>query len=159
MINEIVGDLLTAKGTIVHCVNCQKRMNSGVAGAIKAKWPNVFEEYCEAIDRVAHRPQSLLGTVHYVSIHPGVVIANLFGQFSSGQEGLKYVSYDAIDEGFKELGTHLLGFDDMFLTINFPKLGSVQAGGHWPIIKEIIDFRLPDEHFTKNLWTLPKLVQ
>ena len=48
MVTVVKGDLLDAKETIIaHQVNCQKRMNSGVAKAIREKYPIVFERYEE----------------------------------------------------------------------------------------------------------------
>ena len=40
MVTVVKGNLLDAKETIIaHQVNCQRKMNSGVAKAIKEKYP------------------------------------------------------------------------------------------------------------------------
>ena len=48
MIRYIKGDITKSNCDIIcHQVNCQGKMNSGVAKAIRAKWPKVYEESCE----------------------------------------------------------------------------------------------------------------
>ena len=45
-IREVIGDLLEGDSKIiVHQVNCMGEMNSGVAKAIRNKYPEVFEQY------------------------------------------------------------------------------------------------------------------
>ena len=46
MVTVVKGNLLNASEKIIaHQVNCQKKMNSGVAKAIREKWSDVFEKY------------------------------------------------------------------------------------------------------------------
>lgn len=37
-------------GIIAHGVNCRGRMSSGVAAAIRSKWPIVYDKYREMYD-------------------------------------------------------------------------------------------------------------
>ena len=58
------GDLLEAGESIVHQVNCQNVMGSGVAKAIYTKWPEVkieYHKYCDGIN-----PHDLLGAVYRI---------------------------------------------------------------------------------------------
>lgn len=45
MIQTKYGDLLSSKGIIVHGVNSQGVMGSGVAKQIKDKWPEAYGSY------------------------------------------------------------------------------------------------------------------
>ena len=46
MIRVVKGNLLDAREIVIaHQVNCQKKMNSGVAKAIREKYPEVYEKY------------------------------------------------------------------------------------------------------------------
>lgn len=46
LVTYIVMDITTAtRGIVVHGVNCQGVMGSGVALAIRTKWPQIFESY------------------------------------------------------------------------------------------------------------------
>jgi O-acetyl-ADP-ribose deacetylase (regulator of RNase III) len=156
MINEIRGDLLSATdGVIAHCVNCQGVMGAGVAKSIKQKWPDVYESY-----RTLHRgvtqqgwPGPLLGSCQLVRTRSGELVANLFGQNYYGAGGDKYVSYDALDNAFDELAEELLS-ERVCNVVNFPLIGCGLGGGHWPVVREIIEHRLPDERFIKNLYVL-----
>jgi len=51
------GDLLESEcDYICHQVNCQGKMNSGIAKSIREKWPIVFQNYiekCEAAEKSA----------------------------------------------------------------------------------------------------------
>ena len=48
MIKVVKGNLLDATEAIIaHQVNCQRKMNSGVAKAIREKYPIVFDIYQE----------------------------------------------------------------------------------------------------------------
>ena len=155
MIHQIKGDLLTAKGVILHGVNCQGVMGSGVAKAIREKWPLVFDQYVKCVTerRLFGGHEALLGTAHFVETD-GVVVWNMFTQihFRTGQNiGTKYASYDAIDFLLPRIiDLHKHHWPKVY---NFPLLGSDRGGLHWPVVREIIDHRIPDT-FTKNLYEL-----
>ena len=147
MINEIKGDLLTAKGIILHGVNCQGVMGSGVAYAIRMKWPLVYQQYLRYV--AAYRPgQHLLGMTQYVPVDETVEVVNCFTQEFYGRDGKRYASYDALDRCMTRLS-----MVDRSLPINFPKIGCGLGGLDWNVVKEIIDSRIPDT-FEKNLWIL-----
>ena len=55
------GDVLTSTAPIImHQVNCKGSMNSGVAKAIKEKWPVVYDEYLRFYQNIP--ANALLGT-------------------------------------------------------------------------------------------------
>lgn len=154
MIHEKKGDLLTAKGIILHGVNCQGVMGSGVALAIKEKWPEVFRVYKQFVTtNNEFSPRStLLGGAQSVETSDGVVVWNLFTQLGYGPKGKQYASYDAIDTAMARVASlHDMNWSN---DINFPLIGCDRGGLHWPIVREIIDHRIPDT-FTKTLWVLP----
>ena len=79
MIRVVKGNLLDATEIVIaHQVNCQKKMNSGVAKAIREKYPEAFEKYLET------DPQ--LGNVGFVFVPTdkltgnGITIANMYAQ-------------------------------------------------------------------------------
>lgn len=139
----IIKDITTVEsGVIVHGVNCQGVMGSGVALAIKKKWPQVYEQYREFFNwetRQYHDITRLLGQINPVIIKPDLIIINAFTQEYYGKDGKKYVSYDAIDKCFK------LSIDYAYinnLPIYFPQIGAGLGGGDWRIIEQIIDSNL-----------------
>lgn len=150
MIHDIIkGDITTAaSGLILHQVNCRGVMSSGVALAIRNKWPSVFEEY-QRYCRQAADTRRLLGRVLFVPVSPHTTVANLFAQDGYGRDGLKYTRYDALDDCMGHVKDHAeqhgIGH------IHFPALGCGTGGGHWPVVREIIEHQLPDP-IIKNLW-------
>lgn len=156
------GDITTLKrGLVLHQVNCQGYMNSGVAKAIRERWPFVFEEYskiCNPIlnSRLIEGPAYHLGRVQLVQPveDEDLYVGNLFGQetyYQPGDEkGLRYTSYDALDRAF----TLVAGWNrDRRLPVHFPLIGSDRGGAHWPVIRAMIEHRLGQ--YDLFLWLLP----
>lgn len=158
----IHGDITTlGRGLILHQVNCQGAMNSGVAKAIRQKWPFVFNEYTRICNKIVNSrlidgPKHHLGKVQLVQPEEDVelYVGNLFGQetyYQPGdQKGLRYTSYDALDEAF----TLVAEWNRRHrLPVHFPLIGSDRGGAHWPAVKAIIEHRLGE--FDLHLWLLP----
>lgn len=125
-------------GFIVHGVNCQGVMGSGVAKALKDKYPIVESEYKKYCDTYHIENPYLLGTVQYVKITPTLFVVNAFTQEFYGRDGMKYVSYDAIEKCFKII-VERQGLTKLFLPISFPKIGAGLGGGDWKIIEAILE--------------------
>jgi O-acetyl-ADP-ribose deacetylase (regulator of RNase III) len=144
------------KGVILQQVNAQGVMGSGIAKAIRDKWPVVWDEYHEWCPPEPTAAESLarLGKTLLVEVEDGLFVANIVGQQFYGRHeprhAPRYTSYDAIDRSLTELAGVLRGLP---VSLNFPLLGSDRGGGHWPIVKEIIRHRLAG--FDQTLWLLP----
>lgn len=153
--NKLTGNILDIEtGIIVHGCNCQGVMGSGVAKAIRAKYPGVYHRY----EELHYREGLKLGTVQVV-VHPelartftfeGVtetaylpaelVVVNAMTQQSFGP-GLQ-VSYDAITQCFKRVKTlaEILNYP-----VYFPLIGAGLGGGDWAEISKRIDAALGPE--------------
>lgn len=145
MIQYRKGNLLDVKtGIIAHGCNCQGVMGSGVALAVKNKYPVAFEKYLDTVYDQIDR-SDLLGSYHIVPVGPGLWVANMFTQEIYGGDGQKYVSYDAIDACFVNIQTngHVL---------NIPKIGAGLGGGSWNVIESIIEHRM--KHQQVVVWEL-----
>jgi hypothetical protein len=151
--NTIMKDILTVKkGIICQSVNCQGVMGSGVALAIRKKWPVVYTHYkaqCDTFDRFKFR---LLGHVDVIDVDKNLQVANIFGQLSYGVDGKRYTDYGALNRAFMTLDNSLpvnnnLKFIDQ---IYFPYFfGCDRGGGDWIIITEMIEYYFPDAIFCK----------
>lgn len=144
MIGTRKGNLLDAKGIIVHGCNCQGAMGSGVAKAIRAKWPVAYERYKEYEGAYGLR----LGCLVPVQISDDLIILNALTQEHYGGGGYRYVSYDAVEECFKKVIGWARGNK---MPVNFPLIGAGLGGGDWEIISTIIDRTLGDG-IEKILW-------
>lgn len=115
IVKEIQGDITTAThGIIAHGVNCQGVMGSGVALAIRNRWPKVFEEYKAVCDENRLNRRDLLGHTQLVQVGPSLYVANMFTQYDYGREGKQYASLQAVADAFINLEAqrHELVLDD-----------------------------------------------
>lgn len=157
----IKGNLLdTHANYICHQVNCQGKMNSGVAKAIRQKWPIVYDNYrakftqlhesitkmCSCFTEMVNSidiSELMLGDIQVVGLwddynstikHQSVI--NMFAQQHYGNDGRRYTSYDAF---WKCLG----GIKDIVPkgeSIAFPDhIGCGLGGANWSVIKTMIE--------------------
>ena len=134
MVKIITGNLLDSKEDyICHQVNCQGVMGSGVAKAIRDKWPEIFTEYRSYVDMCFGTP---LGSVCYAPINnSNQIVANMFAQSSYGYDGKRYTSYDAFCNCLNAMARDI----PKNCTIAFPyKIGSDRGGANWNIIYAMI---------------------
>ena len=143
-INFVKQDLTTSDADyICHQVNCQGKMNSGVAKAIREKWPIVFENYIEKWQEVAqYNNEFLLGDIQIVPLYDNYYetehrqyVVNMFAQYNYGYDGARYTRYDDFYICLEEI--------DRFIpkgsTLAFPyRIGCDRGGGDWNVIFSMI---------------------
>lgn len=139
------GDIANVnRGIILHGVNCQGVMGSGVAKALKDKYPQIYTSYQNYIYHTDK--EELLGSIDPVSINENLSIINCFTQVFYGYDKKKYVSYDAIDNVFRQAAAYQSLKKDTLtgipLPIYYPMIGSGLGGGNWNVISEIIKSRV-----------------
>lgn len=117
-------------GVVAQGVNCQGAMNSGVAKAIRAKWPKVYERYaavCAAVSKKA----DLLGLSHIVNCNEDgndLFVANCFTQEFYGKDGKQYASLEAVESSLR----YAIGFcDGAGLPLYLPRIGCGLGGLSW----------------------------
>lgn len=124
----IEGDLLTiTDGIIIHQVNCQGVMGSGVAKALSTKYPIVKKQYLKKFKQVSR--QDLIGIYQFVDISDTLQIVNSFTQDQYGY-GRKQTDEQKLIQNIVEI-CHL--HNDK--TVYVPHLiGCGLAGGDWNVI-------------------------
>jgi len=138
-------------GIILQQVNCQGVMGSGVAAAIRGKWPSVFHDYrvhCHA----GMTPEDVLGTMNVTEVEPQLFVINLFGQLNYGRENKRYTSYDALDSALVKTQDWMKKHGWFSFDVHHPLVGSGLGGGHWPVVAAMIDHRLGSD---TTLWLYP----
>ena len=162
-ITIVNGDLLNSHcDYICHQVNCAGAMNSGVAKAIRNKWPVVFEKYREWYmsyeawgyaqagyygddsDQMANelKVSAMLGDIQVVALYDDYNssirhqhVINMAAQGSYGYDGKRYTSYDAF---WMCLGK-IKAIVPKGSSIAFPYLiGCCRGGANWNVIYEMI---------------------
>lgn len=121
---------------IVHQANCFVTMNSGVARAIKDKYPEAFV----ADFRTKSGDKSKLGTFSWAKTGDNKIIYNMYSQFDFGYQGNKFTDYDAIKKGLTSVKSHLTSMKGQNATLALPYLmGCDRGGGDWNVVRQIIE--------------------
>lgn len=123
-------------GVVAHGVNCRGVMGSGVAGALRKKYQNIFPPYKKLCDQYSNNPSHLLGKVNFVSISdnwqsaepPQLIVANCFTQLNFGSDGLVYADIDAITHALDRV-FHMASMYS--LPVYMPKIGCGLGGLSW----------------------------
>lgn len=133
----INGDLLDADADyICHQVNCQGKMKSGVAKAIREKWSCVYDAYYT--EYLKHKYNSeLLGLIQSVNLNntknPHYCI-NMFAQNNYGYDGKQYTSLEAFRECLEKINKMCKD-----KVVAFPWLiGCVRGGADWNVVLPMI---------------------
>lgn len=141
------GNILDSGADIIcHQVNCCCAMNSGVAKAIRQKWPQVYEQYAaEAKDVMIigkgseeHSLIHMFGHIQTVFLadKKTMAVINMFAQEGYGYDGRRYTSYDAFWSCLGEIKKYI----KPGLRIAFPaRIGCVRGGANWTVIKTMIE--------------------
>lgn len=145
----IQGNLLDA-GTdfICHQVNCQGKMNSGVAKAIRERYPRVYEQYMWLYN--GSKGQNLLGKIQIVPLCTDMIMVrdenipyaciNMFAQNNYGYDGKQYTSLEAFKSCLEMINKHAWNS-----IVAFPwKIGCVRGGADWNVVLPMILETLTD---------------
>lgn len=135
-------DLTASKAEMIcHQVNCQGKMGSGVAKAIKEKFPTVYNMYMY----LCSNKQQTLGTTQMVRL-PDMernnwgdqYVANMFAQNRYGYDGARYTEYDAFYSCLEDI-KNFVKEHSIVKTIAFPyRIGCDRGGANWKIIFTMI---------------------
>ena len=133
-------DITTSDATlIIHQVNCQRVMKTGVAQAIKNKWPKVYYDYISIKEQT-------LGDVQIVKVAENKYVTNMFAQDNYGYNGYRYTSYDALDKCLRSVAEYCK--NEMITKIALPMFMSCDRGGaSWRIVYAMIE----DAFFTNDV--------
>lgn len=148
MFKELKTDLLTAEvDAIAHCANCFCTMGSGIAKQIKEKLPEAFlvDSKTQAGDRTKFGRFSC-AEINNPKIKTSVkFVYNLYGQFYYGRDSRK-LNYESIYTALEGMRWDCVS--KPVKTIGFPKnMGCNLAGGHFPIVYEMIHHIYSDSPF------------
>lgn len=132
MITYLNKDLTTIeRGMIVHGCNAQGVMGSGVALALRTKWPQIFQGYRNLCESYSFGIE-LLGCVQFVSISSifdkEIIVGNLITQHEYGRDGKRYADVNAIEKALSTACQHVSLYK---LPLYMPKIGCGLGGLNW----------------------------
>jgi len=134
MIKHLKCDVTTVTaGTVLHGVNCSGRaMNSGVAKAIRNKWPEVYEDFIKC-----GSGKQMLGAFSPVKINDDLTVGNCYTQEFYGRDGKRYASLFAIETSLRKAFELADFYED---NISMPKIGCGLGGLDWDTeVKPIVE--------------------
>lgn len=125
-------DITTVKnGIVIHGVNCQGAMGSGVAKAIKDKWPIIYSKYLDN-----GKGRHLLGTCHIITVSDDLYVGNCYTQEFFGAGEKKYASVEAIKSSLEGVFSWA---STLGLTIHSPMIGCGLGGLTWEEVKPVYE--------------------
>lgn len=154
MIKIIEGNIVNAKTDfIIHQVNCQGEMNTGVAKALRDYDEGIYKHYRKFCEFCKFEPEELLGTCDaYLLKDRGQIVLSLFAQNKYGYDGKQYTDLEAFRDGLRYISQHfgvwrekngLEGKDLCRTSVALPyKIGCGRGGADWEVIYKIIEDEL-----------------
>jgi len=142
---EVQGDLTESDcHVIAHGCNCFNTMGSGIARAIREKFPQAF-----TVDQATKRgDRSKLGNMTWIyHQEKNKFVLNLYTQYEFGTHQ-RQLDYEALFLCLDRLKNFVQDLDDATATTNkvgLPRIGCGLAGGDWDAVKAIINYIFPDK--------------
>ncbi len=136
------------KGVIIHGCNAKGFMGSGVALAIKTKYPECYKTY----EYYYNTTPMELGEIVWYTHDDKLWIANAITQETYGRsKNKRYVNYAAIASVFKQAVDFCSYNGD---NLHFPMIGAGLGNGDWEIIAQLINDCDPKDEVNKICWSL-----
>jgi hypothetical protein len=144
---------------IAHVVNDQAARwgRAGFAGALGEAYDHVRFLYTTWL---LDDPDNLrLGNVHFATLPDDIIVASMVAQAGYGPSREMRLRYEALEECLRSVSREA---QETNSSVHMPRIGAGQAGGRWPVIREIIDrtlcragiavtvYALPGEHLDEN---------
>lgn len=112
-------------------------MGSGVALAIRNRWPEVYQA---DVDYNEFAGKEKIGKFSWVDIirkgERVKTVYNLYTQINYLPRGIDHFEYDGFKNGLNNLLNHMNSIN--LTSLAMPKIGAGLAGGDWKKIKKII---------------------
>ena len=136
---------------IAHIVNNTARRwgGYGFARSLGERYPDARDEYHAWAESSANRQ---LGAVHFVQAEDETWVASIVAQAGYGESVRPRIRYSALGSGLRALARHAA---DLHASIHMPAMGTGQAGGEWPTIRELILEELSRHGLSVTVYILP----
>ena len=154
-ITYLLGDARKPRGAgkriIAHVVNdITPNWGGGFAREVAREWQFVQDEFRGWVEQ--NRENLTLGNVHLTKIDDDVSIAHMVAQRGYGRSSSPRIRYGALRDALETLRT--IAYEHR-ASVHMPRIGTGQAGGHWELIRELIDECLVRRGIPVSVYTLP----
>ena len=116
-----------SNAVLIHQVNCQGVMGSGIAKSIRAKYPQHYEDYITG--------GKYLGDIVRTEVSSNKHICGVFGQKYYGANKVRYTNYLALMSGI-DIAIHGHYYHEHIITPKF--IGCGLGGGDWNIVEMLL---------------------
>lgn len=151
-LNYITGDATNPVGSglkiIPHVCNDIGAWGRGFVLALSAKWKQPEQEYRiwhrtgYMIDMFGHNEPFMLGSVQFVDVGAGIIVANMIAQTGIySRDSVPPIRYGELAQCMRKVAV-IAG--NIGATIHAPKFGAGLAGGDWSRIESIINNECPN---------------
>jgi O-acetyl-ADP-ribose deacetylase (regulator of RNase III) len=119
---------------IAHVCNCQGVMGSGVALAIKMRYPEAYQAYKNF--ELSHSGLKV-GTMSFAAVRPDKLIYNLHAQMYYGSDKKRYLDYEGLYTALEKVCGDMCfrGIDSIAVPF---KMGADRAGGDWNVVTAML---------------------
>lgn len=145
----VTGDISQApEMVIIHGCNMQGKMNSGVAKALRAKYPRIYDVYLEWLDDPRCKGKFEPGDYIWWK-GSGKIVGNLLTQRFYGYDNQEYATIEAIHLSITsfidDVRANQLLIDDESMVIATPKIGCGRGGLDWVDVSKVYE-RIEQSH-------------
>lgn len=138
-IDELRGDATSPHGAgekiIVHLVNDRTANWGGqFARALRDRRPGSQEDFRAWVEEDPGRLR--LGAVRIAPLGAGLSVASIVGQKGYGPSKTARIRYSALRSALEEVARTA---KQMGASLHMPRIGAGQAGGRWPVVREILE--------------------
>lgn len=137
----IEGDLFdTPYYFIMHQVNCQGKMGSGVAKQVRERSPECFKTYAQILKNKGAK-YCFGKAINYCDVNCGKLFMNVFGQYTYGYDSKQYTDYKALKSGIiyavNSYSIIVKNFRTLDIAIPY-RMGCDLGGGDWNVVYEML---------------------
>lgn len=144
-IKIVKGDLLKSNvDIIVHQVNCQGKMGSGLAKQIRDRFPEVYKDYVNFC-RQKYDGKLLGEALFCFDFFSNKTIVNLFAQDKYGYDKKRYTDYEAMYSCLETFSKIVEDGKSIGIPYN---MGCDRGGADWDIVYLMIQKTLGDKNVT-----------
>jgi O-acetyl-ADP-ribose deacetylase (regulator of RNase III) len=153
-LKTIKGDLIELADSgqfdvIVHGCNCFNTMGSGIAKAIRLKWPQVYAADAETVKGYEGKLGNYTKADLITTANTPLTVINAYTQYSCYYKpGVVNLDYGALERVFDRLSNEL----DTAHRIGIPLIGCGLAKGDWTIVEKLIVGKMSNHDITVVVW-------
>ena len=157
-ITYFLGDARKPRGAgkriIAHVVNDgTPTWGGGFALEVAKEWGFVQEEFRDWVGQ--DRRNLTLGKIHRAQIEEDLSIVHMVAQRGYGPSAKPRIRYTALSDALDQLQEIA---SEQNASVHMPMVGTGQAGGHWALIRELIDERLVRRGTPVSVYALPDMI-